>query len=181
MVKPKNTSAIVAATGRSWQDWVQLFDESGARQLNHTSIAVLARELMPAAVEQKEWWAQSTAVAFEQHVGLRVPGQTGTGDFQFSTTRTISGDKDEVLNAWMRLVDARIDFGGVPMEGEASISRTDRWRYWRISLADGTRVVGHISDKPGGKSSLGLQHSKLDSIEAINYWRPVWKDLLAQL
>ncbi len=181
MVQPKNTDAIAKATHRSWEDWVALFDQAGARQKDHTAIATLARELMPETVAQKEWWAQSTAVAYGQYAGLRVPGQTSTGEFQVSTSRTIPGDKDAALKAWVEVVDSRNEFGGVPIEGEASTSHTDKWRYWRVKLADGTRVTVTISDKPGGKASVGLQHSKLDSTESIDYWRPIWKDLLAQI
>ena len=181
MVKPMNTSAIEAATDRPWQQWVQLFEEAGAEQMDHSQIAVLALELMPEGVQQKEWWAQGTAVAFEQHAGLRVPGQTSTGDFQLSTTRTVAGDKDQALDTWLQLVDEKTEFGGVPIEGEASTSSTDRWRYWRVALSDGTRVVVNINDKQADKALVGLQHSKLDSAEAVAYWRPIWKDLLAQL
>lgn len=181
MVKPMNTSAIEAATNRPWQQWVQLFEDAGAEQLDHSQIAVVALELMPDDVEQKEWWAQGAAVAFEQHAGLRVPGQTSTGDFQLSTSRTVAGDKDQALASWLQIVGAKTQFGGVPIEGEASTSSTDRWRYWRVSLSDGTRVVVNINDKQADKASVGLQHSKLDSAEAVAYWRPIWKDLLAQL
>lgn len=181
MIKPMNTSAIEAATNRPWQQWVQLFEDAGAGQMDHSQIAVLALELMPADVEQKEWWAHGTAVAFEQLAGLRVPGQTSTGDFQLSASRTVAGDKDQALDAWLELVGSRTEFGGVLIEGEASTSSTDRWRYWRVSLSDGTRVVVNINDKQAGKALVGLQHSKLDSAETVAYWRPIWKDLLAQL
>lgn len=181
MVKSSNTSAVAAATGRSWNDWIARLNKSDARRMNHTQIAALALELMPETVEQKEWWAQHTAVAFGQHAGLRVPGQTSTGDFQLSTTRTVPGNMDEVLQAWLELVESHTEFGGVPLEGEPTTSSTDRWRYWRVALADGSRVVISISNKRGGKSTVGLQHSKLKSAEAIQSWRPVWKELLAQL
>ena len=181
MVKPMNTAAIAAATTRPWHQWVQLFEDAGAAQMNHTQIAVLALELMPDDVEQKEWWAQGTAIAFEQHAGLRVPGQTSAGDFQVSTSRTVAGDKEQALETWLKLIGAKTEFGGVPLEGEASTSSTDRWRYWRASLADGTRVVVNISDKQPGKALVGLQHSKLDSVQAVEYWKPIWKDVLAQL
>lgn len=181
MIQPSNTSAITAATGRPWNEWVRLLDEAGARQMSRKEIAVLALDLMPDAAPQKEWWAQSTAVAFEQHAGLRVPGQTSTGDFQLSTTRTVPGDKDATLRAWLEVVESRSEFGGVPIDGEASTSSTDRWRYWRVVLAGGTRVGVSITDKPGGKSTLALQHSKLESADAIHYWRPIWKNLLQQL
>ena len=143
MVKSKSTSAIVAATGRSWESWVQHFDDAGTRQMDHTAIVALALDWMPESVEQLEWWAQSTAVAFGQYAGLRVPGQMSTGDFQLSTTRTVTGAKDQAL----KVVDARAEFGGVPIEGEASASSIDRWRYWRVALSDGSLVVVNSSDK----------------------------------
>lgn len=149
--------------------------------MNHTQIAALALELMPKNMEQKEWWAQHTAVAFGQHAGVRVPGQTSSGDFQLSTTRTVPGSMDEALQTWLELDESYTEFGGVAVEGEPSTSSTDRWRYWRVALSDGSHVAVNISDKPGGKSTVGLQHSKLESAEAIQYWRPVWKDLLAKL
>jgi len=54
---------------------------------------------MPKADESKQWWAQgvSVAIAYEQHAGLRVPGQSSDGDFRTSTTKTFSGDKDAAL------------------------------------------------------------------------------------
>lgn len=181
MVTPSNTSGIARATGRPWDEWVALLEEAGARDLGHTAIAKLTLEYMPDAVERREWWAQGTAIAYEQHVGLRVPGQSCDGDFQFSTSRTVAGDKDQALAAWLRVIDAREEFGGVPVEAPAATSRTEKWRYWRVPLADGTRVAVNISDKPGGKASVGVNHTKLDSAVAIEFWRPLWKQLLAQL
>lgn len=181
MVQPTNTAAIATATGRPWSEWVELLEEGGARELNHTAIAALARELMPATTERQEWWAQGVAVAYEQHAGLRVPGQSCDGDFQLSTTRTVDGDMDTALGAWDAVVGAREEFGGVPVDGEVSTSSTERWRYWRVPLADDSRVAVNITDKAPGRATVGLVHSKLDSAEAIEQWRPVWKSLLAQL
>lgn len=185
MVKPFNTSPIASATGRPWDEWVDLIEQAGAREMNHTAIARVALEQMPGSVERAEWWAQGTAIAYEQHAGLRVPGQSCDGDFQLSTSRTVAGDKDTALQAWTELVDGREEFGGIPVEGEPSVTRSEKWRYWRVPLADGTRVALNFSDKVAGKSgqkaAVGLVHTKLDSAEAIDYWRPVWKELLGQL
>ncbi|MGN0099852.1 MAG: hypothetical protein ACI39C_02830 [Dietzia sp.] len=185
MVKSSSTAAVAAATGRPWGEWVELLDREGARELKHTAIARLTLHHMPEPVEQREWWAQHAAVAYEQHAGLRVPGQTCTGDFQLSTSRTVAGDKDSALQAWIELVAGREEFGGIPVDGEASVTRSEKWRYWRVPLADGTRVALNFSDKTAGKSgqkaAVGLVHTKLDSAEAIDYWRPVWKELLGQL
>lgn len=181
MVKPSNTAAIASATGRQWDEWVDLLEAAGAREMTHSAIARVALEQMPESVERAEWWAQGTAVAYEQHAGLRVPGQSCDGDFQLSTSRTVAGDKDSALQAWTGLVAGREEFGGVPVDGEASMTRSEKWRYWRVPLADGTRVALNFSDKAGGKATVGLVHTKLDSAEAIDYWRPVWKELLGQL
>src|SRR5690625_663432 len=116
-----------------------LRDQSDARHMSNTQIAALALELMPDSVEQKEWWAQHTAVACGQHAGLRVPGRTRSGDFQLSPTRTVPGDMDGTLQAWLELVESPSEFGGVPSPGRHPTPSADRWRYWRVALADGTR------------------------------------------
>ena len=99
MVKPTNTSAITKATNRPWDDWVAALDAAGAREMNHGDIAKQALKLMPEPVEQKGWWAQGVAIAYEQHTGLRIPGQSSDGDFRTSTTKTFGDDKDAALQA----------------------------------------------------------------------------------
>ena len=121
MVKPTNTSAITKATNRPWDDWVAALDAAGAREMNHGDIAKQALKLMPEPVEQKGWWAQGVAIAYEQHAGLRVPGETSTGSFQTSTSKTFPGDKDAALKAWLDLVSTRTEFNGIDIV-EAEIS-----------------------------------------------------------
>lgn len=181
MVKSTNTSAIASGTHRPWEDWIELLDAAGARELKHSAIATLALEAMPEEASQKEWWAQGVAVAYEQHAGLRVPGQTSAGDFHASASRTIASDKDSVLQAWEELVDSPTEFNGVPVDGEPSTSSTEKGRYWRVRLADGTRVSVNISDKQPGKALAAMEHTKTDSSERADQWRTYWKGLLAQL
>lgn len=181
MVKPTNTAAISAGTHREWEDWVQLLDSAGARELNHKAIAELALESMPQEASQRQWWAQGVAVAFEQHAGLRVPGQTSDGDFHTSASRTVPGDKDAALKAWEELVGTAAEFDGVPVDGEPSTSSTEKWRYWRIRLADGTRVSVNISNKQPDKALVAMEHTKIDTAERADGWRAYWKGLLANL
>lgn len=181
MVKPTNTSAIAKATNRPWDKWTTALDAAGARKMNHRDIAKQALKLMPVSVEQKEWWAQGVAIAYEQHVGLRVPGQTSTGSFQTSTSKTFPGNKDAALKAWLDLASTRTEFNGVDIEEAASTSETAKWRYWRVQLVDGSRVNVNISDKPNGKASFSVEHTKLGSSDDIETWRPYWKELLSEL
>lgn len=181
MVKAHSTAGIEKTSGRSWEDWVALLDEAGAEKLKHSEIATLSYANMPDHVSNRGWWAQGVAIAYEHQKGLRIPGQSSTGDFSANASKTLPGDKDAVFSRWMEVVEGREEFGEVPLEEEPTTSSTEKWRYWRAALADGTRVSVNIGDKPGGKSTLAVQHSKLESAEDIERWKPVWKELLSQL
>lgn len=181
MVKPTNISAITKATNRPWDEWVAALDAASAREMNHGDIAKQALKLMPEPVEQKGWWAQGVAIAYEQQTGLRIPGQSSTGSFQTSTSKAFPGDKDAALKAWLELVGTRDEFNGIDTEEAASTSETAKWRYWRVQLVDGSRVNVNISDKPNGKASIAVEHTKLGSSDDIETWRPYWKELLSEL
>lgn len=91
-IRPVNTQAIEQATGASWQEWCAFLDESGAAQLDHNAIVRKARKFK----QISGWWAQSVAVAYEQHIGRRKPGQRSDGLFNASASRTIVGSLDPV-------------------------------------------------------------------------------------
>jgi hypothetical protein len=44
---------------------------------------------------------------------------------------------------------------------------SEKWRYWRCGLDDGSRIVVTIGDKPPAKSVLSVQHERLDSAEEV--------------
>lgn len=127
------------------------------------------------------WWAQGITVAYEQHIGRRVPGQTSTGAFEMSATRTMAGTMDDALETWIRLMAGRAAIDGVALDGMAESSVTEKWRYWRCRLDDGSRVVVTIGPKGPGKALLDVQHTKLSSSEDIERWRKVWKAELTRL
>src|SRR5699024_9263552 len=97
------------------------------------------------------------------------------------TSKTFPGDKDAALKAWLELVGTRDEFNGIDTEEAASTSETAKWRYWRAQLVDGSRVNVDISDKPHGKASIAVEHTKLSSSDDIETWRPYWKELLSEL
>lgn len=180
-VRAHSTAGIEQATGISWEDWVKTLDDAGAASLSHTKIAALSDQKMPEHVSNSGWWAQGIAIAYEHHNGLRAPGQASDGKFSASASKTFGGDKDAAFHRWTEVVAGHKAFGQVPVEEEPSTSATEKWRYWRVKLVDGTRVSVTISDKPGGKSTVAVQHSKLEAAEQIRGWKQVWKDLLNQL
>lgn len=182
MTKPSNIQALEKSTGIAWEEWLRLL--APHRELDHAGLAqqTLAVLRGRGTTGNQEWWAQGVAVAYEQHIGRRQPGQSCEGTFQVTVSRTLAGDMDTALAAWQGLVEGRDAFDGVKIERAGEASRTEKWRYWRCGLADGTKVNVNISAKPGGaKSALAVNHTDLADGEASDRWRAFWKEFLSPL
>lgn len=176
-----STAGIARATGVPWETWTARLDELGAPAMSHAEIARRVAEQLEGVVENHEWWAQSVTVAYEQHTGVRRPGQAGDGTFGASASRTVAGTPDEALARWAALMAGRTEVGGVAFQQPPTTAATEKWRYWRVRLADGTRVSATIGDKAGGRATVALTHTGLGSAEDVARWRAAWKDLLAAL
>ena len=98
-----------AATGRTWEGWVAFLDGLDARKLSHTEIA---RRIFDTGLASG-WWSQSITVAYEQHIGRRVPGQDCDGAFAVSATKTCAGTLDDVLARWVDFLKDREELGGI--------------------------------------------------------------------
>ena len=88
------------------------------------------------------------------------------------------------MDAALELVIAageREEFAGVPAAGEARVSRTEKWRYWRRDLADGSRVSINIQNKPGGKSVVAVNHDDMPTNERITELKTWWKEFLVEV
>ncbi|MFF0991037.1 hypothetical protein [Kocuria nitroreducens] len=176
-----STASIARATGIPWEAWTARLDELGARAMSHAEVARRVAEQLEGTVENPEWWAQSVAVAWEQHTGARRPGQAGDGSFGASASRTVAGTPDEALTRWTALMAGRTAVGGVPFQQPPTTAATEKWRYWRVRLDDGTRVSASIGDKGSGRATVALAHTGLASADDVARWRSTWKDLLAAL
>ena len=178
MTKPSNTKALETGSGISWNEWVTYLDSINASELDHTALAVKTLEKIRETGKSKspEWWAQGVAVAYEQHIGRRKPGQRCDGDYSVTVSKTIDGDMDNVLEKWVQRVDGISKFNGLKISREPSVSQTEKWRYWRCGLEDGSTLSVNIQTKPNGeKSGLAINHDKLSEAEDVEKWRGFWK------
>ncbi|PMC75585.1 MULTISPECIES: hypothetical protein [unclassified Brachybacterium] len=167
-----HAARIVAATGTPLATWVQRLDDLGARELDHAGIA---RALIE-GFEITDWWAQGVTVAYEQVVGRRVVGQSCRGDFSASASRTLAGTPDEVRESWDAFMTAarRAELG----IQDPSLTDTEKWRYWRAGLVDGSRLSVNITAKDEGRSTLSIEHKGLDDADARAVWKDAWKRTL---
>lgn len=175
--RPTGVDPIRAGTGRAWTEWLAWLEAIGARDLPHKEIA----RRVKAEGGTSGWWAQYVTVAYEQHIGRRVPGQDHLGHFQVSATRTLPGSMDEAIEAWSELAGRQDGFNGVAMADRPRRSATDNWRHWRVQLDDGSRLVASAHEKAPGKAVLAIMHEKLADGAALATWRTFWKAMLARL
>lgn len=175
-----NIPAIERATRRPWAEWIEFFESRGARGLGHAEIARLALAEMPADLENEGWWAQGAAIAYEQHAGLRVPGQSSAGDFRVGASRTLAGDRDAVLAAWIAAFGDRSEHLGHAVEGVRA-SRTEKRSFRRFSLDGAGRVEVSATPKDDAKTVLAVSQTGLADGDRIEEWRAYWKARLAEL
>lgn len=170
-----STESVVKGTGKTWDEWYALLDNAGARQMSHQEIV---RWLFDNANLDNGWWCQSITGSYERHIGRREEGQTCTGDYKTSASKTLAASLDEVLERWRAQVDGQTEFNGVPLAEEPAVAVTGRWRYWRAKLADGGRITVSITNAGNGKTSFGLSHDKLNSRDEVESWKTYWRKLV---
>lgn len=171
MTKPSNIKSLETGTGKSWEYWLEFLESINAKELPHDEIARKVN-----AHGANEWWSQGVTVAYEQHIGRRIPGQTCDGDFQVTVSKTILGNMDDVLAKWVAKVEGVTHFDGVKITREPSVSQTEKWRYWRCGLEDKSSISVNIQTKASGKkSSLAINHDKIQEAGDIERWRSFWK------
>lgn len=178
---------VMNATGKDLRDWFAILDGCDARELPHKDIARLLQDEYGVS----GWWSQNVTVEYEKRIGRRETGQTQAGDYEATVTRTLLGDMDAALDRWVAGLPeggAAVGFDGVPFAGEPAISKTQKWRYWRVALADGTKVTVTICDKPGAAAKAGgsaallaVTSSKLPTRDDSHRWKAFWRRCLAAL
>lgn len=180
LTRGERVPAIERATGRPWDEWLAVFDSAGARALGHADIARVARANVPAALANPDWWAQGIAIAYEQHIGIRVPGQSSSGTFRVSASRTVALDRDAAIAAWVEAHGDRLDHLG-HTAGAPRRSRTEKRTFWRFPLEDAGKVEVAATAKDADRAVVTVSQEGLASGDTIEAWRAHWKALLSAL
>lgn len=160
--------ALQAKTGKSWAAWRDALDEAGARDLDHTAIASLIGERWP---EIGAWWAQTVTVGYERIAGKRAVGEMPGGTFAAGKSKTVKRPLEALYRAfrdadWMRLAEVSTDRPGVVL---------------RAGLPDGSRFAAYFTEKGPDKSSVSVQHTKLETAEDREAWKVIWGERLNTL
>lgn len=159
-----------SATGRGWDEWRALVDEAGLRDAGHPAIA--AWVMSEHGVDG--WWAQCVTVGYERITGLRLPGQMADGTFTANVSRSLDLDVDDLR---AMLLDGRDDlFPGIPTELRSRATS----KSLRLAFPEGAALIA-MDPAPNGRLKVTVAHEKLPSPEAVELWRPYWREWLAAL
>jgi uncharacterized protein YdhG (YjbR/CyaY superfamily) len=164
-------AAVLKATGKGWANWFNLLNEEGFAAKPHTEIVKFLTEKL----STPGWWAQSITVEYERYLGRRQTGQVKDGTFQTAVSKTMPGDKDQVFDFWLAAVCDEKELNSIPLAGKPAISKSEKWRFWRVDLQDGSKVTVTVGAKTTEKSILTFSNEKLKSRDDIEPWKTFWK------
>ncbi len=165
---------VKKSTAKEWDEWFALLKVEEAEKLPHSEIAAL----LITKYNVPGWWAQTITVEFERLIGRRKVGQTGDGTFQTTTTKTMKGDLDQVFNIWLNQARKTDRFNNQVVEEGPIISKSEKWRYWRVILKNDLKIVASVGYKSADKSILSLTTEKLPDQDSIEDWKNYWSNYL---
>jgi hypothetical protein len=165
--------ALVARTGRTWDEWFGALDAWDATARTHTEIARHLRE----ELGMPGWWAQTVTVAYEQARGLRKRHERPDG-WSVGATRTVAVPVERLYAAFL---DEAQREGWLP--GVRLGLRTAREnRGARFDWEDGpTRVVVDFTAKGEAKSTVALAHERIPNADDAERRKRFWRERLAEL
>lgn len=164
--------AVLANTGRSWDEWCDLIDTWPEAEHGHA--AVTTRVL--SEFDVNGWWAHGIALGWERITGRRLVNQMSDGTFTAAVTRTIRIDAGELRQMLYDDEDRADLFGGIASEMRSRAGA----KYPRIRLEHGTVTVS-IEEKPDGRSTVSIAHEKLTDPADVARWKPFWTEWLEAL
>lgn len=174
---PSRVQAIETATDRSWADWLDYLGRIDADNLDHHTIATHLLTELDGIVDNLGWYAQAIAVAYEQHIGRRVPGQQPDGTFRTSVSRSTSSTMADLMTQWATFAATDLDVRQLTC-AEPRISGTVNRITWRAKGHHGSTVTMISEPKKSGTAALVVQHGGLPSSDISTKTRLTWITVL---
>jgi hypothetical protein len=172
-------AAIERATGRSWDTWLAFLTGIDAERLSHHEIATALVLDLDGKIDNPAWWGQSIAVAYEQSIGRRVPGQQPDGTFRTSVSRSTPLAMLPLIAAWTAFAASDPDVRAA-ITGEPRVSGTENRHSWRARGPDGITITVLSEPRPGGTASLIVQHGGSLTLEDNEAAKTAWTTIIGR-
>ncbi len=167
-------AAVRHATGRGWSDWFEWLDEHGGRDLGHGMLVATLADAV-----DSQWWRQTIAGGYEQAVRGRARHEMPDG-FQASASKTVGVP---VSRVWRALEHYARAAWFPPGKLEVTTERPRkalRGRWVGPSGAE-AHLDLMLTTKPGGKTLVQVNISKLPDASACETEKNAWRNALAAL
>ena len=160
-------------TGRGWEEWFDLLDESGAIAKPHREIA----RWLQSQHGIDGWSSQSVTVSYERARGRRAVGEHADG-FAITAQKTVAVPVERLYDAF---VDESLRRRWLP-DGELRERTATKPKSARFDWGDGeTRVVVGFEAKGDAKSVVALEHARLADAEEAERMKSFWRERVATL
>jgi Domain of unknown function (DUF4287) len=157
-------------TGRGWEEWFELLDDSGAIARPHPEIARWLRT--EHAIDG--WSAQSVTVSYERARGRRAVGEHASG-FAITAQKTVAVPVDRLFDAF---VDHSLRDQWLP-DGELRERTASKPKSARFDWSNGeTRVIVNFTAKGESKSVIALAHERLSDAAEAERMKAFWRGRL---
>ncbi|MGH3040313.1 MAG: SRPBCC domain-containing protein [Gaiellaceae bacterium] len=194
-----SSESVREATGRDWEEWLEVLDSAGAADWTHKEIVAHLKREYP---KVSAWWRQSLTVGYEQARGKRAVGETADAGFQVGVQRSVATTPTE---AWELLTSrpelwlgegasvafdqgARYDVppgGGDPgASGEIRVVQPgDRLRMtWQPQNWEAPATLQvTLSTSESGKTAITFHMEKLPDADAREAMRERWREALERI
>ena len=166
--------AVRGATGRSYEDWFRLLDESDMSSRKHGEIAAALTEEHGV----HSWWAQTITVGYEGARGLRPAHGGRDGLFSVSASKTVDAPVERLFAAF---TDDDLRARWLP-EGGLSERTSQPGKSARFDWDDGeTRVNVGFYPKGDARSQVALAHERIADAETAEEMKQHWRERLNAL
>jgi Domain of unknown function (DUF4287) len=160
-------------TGRGWEEWFDLLDDSGAIAKPHPEIA----RWLQAEHGIDGWSAQSVTVSYERARGRRAVGEHADG-FAITAQKTVAVPVDRLYDAF---VDESLRKRWLP-DGHLRERTATKPKSARFDWGNGeTRVIVGFEAKGETKSVVALEHARLPDAQEAARMKDYWRDRVAAL
>jgi hypothetical protein len=160
-------------TGRGWEEWFDLLDDSGALAKRHREIA----RWLQSEHGIDGWSAQSVTVSYERARGGRAVGEHADG-FAITAQKTVEVPVDRLYDAF---VDESLRERWLP-DSRLRERTATKPRSARFDWGDGeTRVVVGFMAKGDAKSVVAIEHARLSGAAEAERMKAFWRERVAAL
>ncbi|WP_371529309.1 DUF4287 domain-containing protein [Streptomyces sp. NBC_01283] len=172
-----SAEALREATGKTWTQWFALLDAWDGTSHTHTEIARHIRE----EHGTDGWYAQSVAVGYEQERGLREVGQSSTGAWRTSGSKTIATSAARAIEAFTdETVRARW-LPGIDLTLRTHRPAKSVTADFKDTTGTTTRISVGITVKTPEKTTVAIGHEKLRDAAEVATYKKFWHERLSKL